>query len=492
MSATPRNFIGGEWKDAQSGQTLANVNPANTDDIIGTVPRSDEADVFAAVAAAKTAHETWRRVPAPQRAEFVFEAHRIMKGRVTEMARALSREEGKVLAEAVGELGKTLKILEYQAGEGRRLSGYSRESEMPGNYAYTRREPLGVVALITPWNFPVAIVAWKIAPAIIAGNTVVLKPSELTPVTATMVVECFEQAGVPAGVINMVHGLGPEAGEPLINHADVAAISFTGSNAVGNHLYRAAAARGAKVQCEMGGKNPIIVLADADVENAAAAAAKGGFGSTGQRCTATSRAIVHEDVADDFVAFLRQHADETVAGDPLLSSTTMGPSVSESQLTKVLEYMEIGKGEATLVCGGGRLTDGALAKGFFPAPTIFDHVDPAARIAQEEIFGPVLTVIRVTSFEEAIAVANNVQYGLSSSIYTNDYARVFQYVDQIETGICHVNSPTMGGEAHMPFGGMKSTGIGGREMNEEAMEFFTEVKTVYFDYTGVKREGNTY
>lgn len=486
------NLIGGQWVAAKGGRTLANVNPADTDDVIGHATRSDESDVLAAVSAASEAFEAWRRVPAPRRAQFVFDAWKIMESRKPEIGRALSHEEGKILAEGLGEVQKTLNILEFQAGEGRRLSGYSRESEMPGNYAYTKKEPLGVVALITPWNFPVAIPAWKIAPAIIAGNTVVFKPSELTPATAQMVVECFVDAGVPSGVINLVHGIGPEVGEPLINHPAVRAISFTGSNAVGHHCYRAGAARGIRVQCEMGGKNPIIVLEDADISQAAAAAAKGGFGSTGQRCTATSRAIVMESVADELVAELETHLEAVVAGDPLVEGTTMGPSVSEPQLEKVLSYMEIGKGEATLVAGGHRLTQGSLARGYFPAPTLFDHVKPGSRIATEEIFGPVLSVIRVSSFEEAMEVANAVEFGLSSSLYTNDYSKVFRYVEQIETGICHVNSPTMGGEAHMPFGGMKSTGIGGREMNEEAMEFFTEVKTVYFDYTGQKREGNLY
>lgn len=486
------NFIDGKWVPAQSGGTIANVNPADTDDVIGHATRSGAVDVEAAVAAADRALASWRKVTAPQRAKFVFEAWRLMAQRKTEIGTALSREEGKILAEGLGEVQKTLNILEFQAGEGRRLSGYTRESEMPGNFCYTKRAPLGVVALITPWNFPVAIPAWKIAPALIAGNTVVFKPSEMTPATGQMVLQCFIDAGVPAGVLNMVHGYGAEVGQPLIDHPLVRAISFTGSNAIGKKCHESGAARGIPVQCEMGGKNPIIVLEDADIGMAAAAAAKGGFGSTGQRCTATSRCIVHESVADAFVDELKRHREAVVAGNPLAEGTTMGPSISGDQLEKVLKYMEIGESEATLVAGGGRLTDGDLARGFFPNPTIFDHVPKHARIAQEEIFGPVLSVIRVSSFEEAISVANGVQFGLSSSLYTNDFKRVMQYAEEIETGICHVNSPTMGGEAHMPFGGMKATGIGGREMNEEALDFFTETKVVYFDYTGAKREGNLY
>jgi acyl-CoA reductase-like NAD-dependent aldehyde dehydrogenase len=492
MTENYLNYIGGEWMGAQNGETIPNINPADNDDIIGHLAKSGDAEAKAAIAAASEAFETWRRVPAPKRADYLFEVWRIMAGRKEEIGRALAREEGKVLAEAIGEVQKTLNVLEYQAGLGRRISGYSRESEMPGNYAYTRREPLGVCALITPWNFPVCIPAWKIAPALVAGNTVVFKPAALTPASADLVVKCFIDAGLPGGVLNLIQGQGRVVGETLINAPEVAAISFTGSNSVGQHCHSAGAARGIPVQCEMGGKNPIIVLEDADVAQAASAAAKGGFGSTGQRCTATSRAVVHESVADEFVALLKQHAEAMVPGNPLESGTTMGPSVSADQLETVLNYIEIGKNEAALVTGGGRLTDGALGRGFFPAPTIFDYVTADCRIAQEEIFGPVISVLRVKNFDEAMDVANNVEFGLSSSIYTNNYRNVMHYVERIETGICHVNSPTMGGEAHMPFGGMKSTGVGGREMNEEALEFYTELKTVYFDYTGAGREGNLY
>jgi aldehyde dehydrogenase (NAD+) len=490
--ATYRNYIGGEWVESQSGRSIPNTNPANLSQSFGDVPLSTEAEMKAAIASAHEAFKTWRRVPAPKRADIVFKAWRIMGERKEEIGRLLSQEEGKILPESLGEVQKTLNILEFQAGEGRRLSGYSRESELPRNYAYTRREPLGAVGLITPWNFPVCIPAWKIAPAIIAGNTVVLKPSELTPATAVEVVKCFVDAGAPRGVINLVHGLGAEVGELLVNAPEIEAVSFTGSNDVGHHIYASAAKRGVRVQCEMGGKNPIIVMEDANLPLAIAATATGAFGSTGQRCTATSRAIVHESIADEFVAGVLGELQKIKPGCPLTEGTTMGPSVSEAQLSKVLEYMEIGKGEAELKAGGYRYTEGDCANGVFPAPTLFDHVSPNARIATEEIFGPVLCVIRVKSFDEAMEVANNVQYGLSSSIYTNNYEYVMRYAEEVETGICHINSPTMGGEAHMPFGGMKSTGIGGREMNEEAMEFFTEIKTVYFDYTGAGREGNLY
>jgi aldehyde dehydrogenase (NAD+) len=456
------------------------------------VPCSSREEALSAVAAAQAAFSSWRKVPSPKRGDIVLRAWKIMEERKERIGRKLATEEGKILGEALGEVQKTLNVLEYLGGEGRRLSGVSRASELPSNYAYTRREPLGVVGLITPWNFPVAIPAWKIAPALVAGNTIVLKPSELTPETAIEVVQCFLDAGVPPGVLNLVHGMGEEVGAAIVEAPAVRAISFTGSTEVGKHIYAQGAARGIRVQCEMGGKNPIIVLEDADIEMAAAATVAGAFGSTGQRCTATSRAIVHNSIADVFVASVRRRMKDIVPGDPLVPETTMGPSVDSEQFERVCGYLEVGKGEATLLEGGHVLKDGALSDGYFVAPTLFDHVDRNARIAQEEIFGPVLSVIRVENFEEAIDVANDVAYGLSSSLYTNNYAQVFKYVEEIETGICHVNSPTMGGEAHMPFGGLKDTGIGGREVNEEALEFYTEIKTVYFDYTGASRTSNIY
>ena len=492
MAEVYRNLIGGEWAPSKSGRTTPNINPADARVSLGDVPLSTQGEARAAVAAAHGAYRAWRAVPAPKRADVIYRVVRLLEERKELIARLLTQEEGKIYRESLGEVQKAINAVEFQAGEGRRLSGVARESELVKNAAFTRREPLGVVGLITPWNFPVAILAWKIAPALVAGNTVVLKPSELTPATAVEVVRCFVDAGLPPGVLNLVHGLGEEVGAAIVDAPEVRAVSFTGSDAVGRHIYRRCADRGVRAQCEMGGKNPIIVLADADVELAATATVQGAFGSTGQRCTATSRAIVHAAVADAFVAAVVRQMDRIVAGDPFDPATSMGPSVSAEQLERVLRYMEVGRGEATLVRGGGRLTEGALAHGYFPAPTLFDHVEPTARIAQEEIFGPVLSVLRVPSFDAAIEVANGVAYGLSSSLYTNDYARVFEYVDRIETGICHVNSPTMGGEAHLPFGGMKQTGIGGREMNEAAYEFFTELKTVYFDYTGVRRESNVY
>jgi acyl-CoA reductase-like NAD-dependent aldehyde dehydrogenase len=364
---------------------------------------------------------------------------------------------------------------------------------MPRTFVYTVKAPLGVVAIITPWNFPIAIPCWKIAPALVAGNTIVFKPATLTPWTAVRAIELLEQAGLPKGVVNVVLGSGGAVGDQLVHHAAVRAVSFTGSNEVGTRVYTEGAKRLLKVQCELGGKNPLVVLEDADLELAADATAQGAFGSTGQRCTATSRAIVVNEVADRFVELLAARAQKVVVGDPLAEGVTMGPSVDQGQFETVLRYLDVAQKEgARLVTGGCRLADGAHAHGHFVAPTIYDGVTDTMRIAKEEIFGPVLSVIRVKDFDEAVRVANEVEYGLSSSLYTNDVNRMYRFVDLIETGIVHVNSPTVGGEAQAPFGGMKGTGVGTREQGSVAVDFFTELKTVYADYTGVKRTTNIY
>lgn len=415
--------------------------------------------------------------------------HRLMSERAEELSRAMTREEGKILREARGEVQKTLNILEFVAGEGLRLSGDTMPSEIGQTFAYTVREAIGVVGAITPWNFPVAIPCWKIAPALVAGNTVVFKPASLTPETAEMVVSMFAEAGLPAGVLNLVFGVGSEVGAAIVEDPRVRALSFTGSNDVGVALYSRAAEGGKKVQCEMGGKNPILVLEDADLAMAVEATAQGAFGSTGQRCTATSRAVLVDAIADEFVERLAERARELVVGDGLEESVDMGPSVDESQFDTVLEFIGAGREDgAELVTGGEPLTGEAHRKGFFVAPTVFDRVDRKSRIAQEEIFGPVLSVIRVQDFDEGLEVCNDTRYGLTSSIYTQDASRMFRFVRGIETGITHVNSPTMGGEAQLPFGGTKATGVGMREMGKTAIDFYSEWKTVYIDYTGKKRE----
>jgi aldehyde dehydrogenase (NAD+) len=481
------NFIGGVWAPSKGGKTAKNLNPA-TEEPIGEVTVSTREDAEAAVAAAKAALPGWRRTPAPKRGEILARAALEMTRRKEELARALTLEEGKTLGEALGEVQKAINVIEFQSGEGRRLNGETIPSELPSTFCYTQREPLGVVALVTPWNFPVAIPTWKLAPALVAGNTVVLKPASITPWCAKIIAEIFATAGLPAGVLNVVFGPGSTVGDALTTHKDVKAISFTGSNEIGLKLYATGAAHHKKVQCEMGGKNPLIVLEDAELELASTATVQGAFGSTGQRCTATSRAIVHTKVAAEFTRLVVDKTRALKVGDGTQQGVNVGPCVDDHQFKSVMGYLEIGKREAKLACGGERVGQ----KGYFVSPTVFTGVKPGMRLAQEEVFGPVLAVIEVKDFDEAIEVANGVEYGLTSSIFTNDVQRVFQYNERIETGITHVNSPTVGGEAQLPFGGMKATGVGGREMGKTAIEFFTEWKTVYVDYTGGKRTTNIY
>src|SRR6202040_2874851 len=427
----------------------------NLDEIIGFAPLSTREEAREAIAAARAAFPAWRDTPAPVRSRVLAKAALLMEQQKEEVARLMTREEGKALKDALGEVQKSINILEFMAGEGRRLGGETLPSELPKNFAYTLKQPLGVVAAIAPWNFPVSIPVWKIAPALISGNTVVFKPATLTAFTGARVIQIFEQAGVPAGVLNMVVGSGSQVGDELLQHPDVRAISFTGSNEVGSELYAQGARRMKKCQCEMGGKNPLVILSDADLPLAVESTVSGAFASTGQRCTATSRVVIEESVADKFVEMLVERAKKYVVGDGLEGGADMGPSVDDSQFNTVLKYLEIGKGEGELLCGGERLTGSRYDKGWFVAPTVFDHVAWDSKLAQEEIFGPVLSVIRVKDFDEALRVANSVRYGLSSSIYSTDSNKIFEFVDKIETGMTHVNSPTVDGEAHVPFGGAK-------------------------------------
>ncbi len=489
---TARNYIDGKWVESRPTAFFERRNPANLDEIVSCSPASTREEMRAAIAAAKAAFSGWRDTPAPIRGRILARAAAIMEQQKEDLARLLTREEGKTFRESLGEVQKSVNILEFISGEARRLGGATLPSELPRNFAYTIKQPIGVIGAITPWNFPVSIPVWKLAPALVAGNTVVFKPAELTPLTATSVLRIFEEAGLPAGVLNMVLGAGEEIGDELVSHPDVRAISFTGSNAVGNSIYVNGARLSKKCQCEMGGKNPVIVLDDADLALAMEACVFGAFGSAGQRCTATSRVIVDESVADPFVQMLVDRARMLKVGDGLAYGIDVGPLVDERQLESVLRYIEIGKIEGRLLLGGGRLRGEGYDRGYFVAPTVFDHVPPEAAIAQEEIFGPVLSIIRVADFEEAMHAANSVKYGLSSSIYTNDAVRMFEFIDRIETGVTHVNSPTVGGEAQLPFGGMKATGVGMREMGSDAIDFYTEVKSVYIDYTGQKRQTNIY
>ncbi len=487
-----RNFINGEWVESKSPKIVERRNPANTDEVVARIPLSTREEMKHAIVAAKAAFSAWRDTPAPQRGKILFNAVRIMQDQKEELARLLTREEGKALKDSLGEVQRAINITEFMAGEARRMNGETLTSELPKNFAYTLRQPLGVVGAITPWNFPVAIPVWKIAPALVYGNTVVFKPATLTPLTAMKIVEIFAQAGVPAGALNLVMGTGKDAGDELVTNIHVHALSFTGSNEVGCALYTSGAQRLKKIQCEMGGKNPVVVLADADLHLAMESTLFGAFASTGQRCTATSRVVIEESVADKFLSMLVERTKKFSVGDGLEPGVEMGPSVDETQMNTVLEYIELGKKDAKLLCGGERLSGPRYDKGWFVAPTIFDNVRPDSRLAQEEIFGPVLSVVRVKNFDEALAAANSVRFGLTSAIYTTDSNKIFEFVDKIETGMTHVNSPTVGGEAHVPFGGAKDSSVGPREVGHTALDFYTDTKIVYIDYTGRKRESTIY
>ncbi|HYB93915.1 MAG TPA: aldehyde dehydrogenase family protein [Vicinamibacterales bacterium] len=478
------NFVGGRWVPAQSAATFENRNPANTDDLIGLFPDSTTDDAENAIAAARRAFNSWRLVPAPKRAELLLKAAQLIVERKEQFARDMTREMGKILDETRGDVQEAIDMTYFLAAEGRRLHGQTAPSELRDKFAMSLRQPVGVCSMITPWNFPMAIPSWKIIPALVCGNTVVLKPSELTPLSAMHFIKTLEEAGVPPGVVNMVTG-GPAIGEVLTTHPDVAVVSFTGSTAVGRLVNQNAAPFFKKVHLEMGGKNAIMIMDDANLDLALEGCVWGGFGTTGQRCTAASRVIVHERVHDRFVDRFVERARALRVGDGLDPNTQMGPSISERQLQKVMSYVEIGKQEgATVAVGGNRLTGGAHAKGFFHEPTIFTGVTPSMRIAREEIFGPVVSVMKVASVDEAVAVANDVVYGLSCSIYTQDINRAFKAMRDVYTGIFYVNAPTIGAEVHLPFGGTKATGNGHREAGLAALDVFSEWKSVYVDFSG--------
>jgi aldehyde dehydrogenase (NAD+) len=487
------NFVGGEWLAPTTRAYTANRNPADPEDIVGHFPASGEKDVLEAVRAAKEAFPAWSAMPPPARGRILWKAVEIFRSRIEEIARLLCREEGKTVSEARGEIIKGINLFEFYAGEGFRLHGKTLPSETRQTLTFTLRQPLGVVALITPWNFPFAIPAWKSAPALITGNTVVLKPASNTPATAVLIARILDEAGIPKGVFNVVMGSGGVVGNALVDHPEVKAVSFTGSNAVGMALNQRCAKRGIKVTAEMGGKNPVVVMEDADLDLVCVGVLQGAFGSTGQRCTATSRLVVPKKISRALTEALVAGANQLKVGPGLESGIDMGPAVDEGQLQTDLKYMEIAQGEgARLVAGGKRLRGGSLERGYFVSPTIFAGVKPGMRIHQEEVFGPVLGIVEVNDFEEALAVANGVEFGLSASIYTRDANRAMAFVERAEVGMVHVNNPTVGGEAQLPFGGWKTTGIGEREMAEEGAEFFTQLKTVFFDYTGQPRQSKIY
>ncbi|MEO8678795.1 MAG: aldehyde dehydrogenase family protein [Vicinamibacterales bacterium] len=477
------SYVNGKWYHPKSGTISRNINPADTADVIAEFPLATAADVRMAIDAATAAFPSWKKTPGPERGRVLWRAADIARRRLDEIARTLTREQGKILKEARGEVLKGISLLEYYAGEGFRMHGKTLPSESRDTFTYTLRQPLGCVGLIAPWNFPWAIPVWKSAPAIVAGNAVVFKPAELTPATSVLLAEIYEEAGLPPGVFNMVVGSGREVGEAMVSAPELRAISFTGSNNVGNALYVKAAQRGAKVTCEMGGKNAVIVMPDADLDKAATAIHGGAFGSTGQRCTATSRVIAHPDIKEALVERLVAAAKKIKLGPGLDDSSDMGPAVDTRQWTTVMDYIKVGQGEgARLLTGGTRPEQ--FAQGFFIEPTIFDNVGPSMRIFKEEIFGPVLGVTTAASLEEALRFANSVEYGLTTSIFTENISAVMKFIDEVETGMVHVNEPTVGGEAQLPFGGTKSTGVGEREMAEEGLNFFTEIKTVFINYSG--------
>ncbi len=479
-----RNFINGEWVDASGGKAYENRNPANTDELIGMFVSSSSEDVDAAVEAAKEAYKSWRLVPAPKRAEMLFRTAELLVQNKERFSKDMTREMGKVLAETRGDVQEAIDMTYYMAGEGRRLFGQTTPSELPNKFAMSVRQPIGVCGMITPWNFPMAIPSWKMMPALVAGNTVVLKPAEDTPLSSYHLVQALHEAGVPKGVVNLVSGDGPNAGAPLARHKDVPVVSFTGSTAVGRLVAEACAPDFKHCSLEMGGKNIIIVLEDANLELAVDGAIWGGFGTTGQRCTAASRIAVHKEVYKEFVERFVARAKKLKVGDGLDPTVEMGPCINEQQLKTVMEYVEVGKLEgAKLLTGGNRLTSGAHAKGWFHEPTIFGDCHAKMRIAQEEIFGPVVSVIPIGSFEEAVEVANGVAYGLSASIYTRNVNRAFAAMRDLYTGIVYVNAPTIGAETHLPFGGTKQTGNGHREAAIAAIDFYTEWKTLYIDYS---------
>ncbi len=479
-----QNYIGGQWQGAHSGEAFPNYNPA-TGELLGHFPLSAESDVDAAVRAARAAFEQWRLVPAPKRGEILFRVGALMTRYKEDLARTMTQEMGKVLKETLGDVQEGIDMAYYMAGEGRRLFGYSVPVELPNKTGMAMRDPVGVVACITPWNFPIAIPTWKMFPALIAGNTIVLKPAEDTPLSALRLVEILYEAGLPEGVVNLVFGPGNPTGEALIRHPEVSVISFTGSTETGRHVAIEAAKSLKRVSLEMGGKNAVIVMDDADLDLAVEGILWSAYGTTGQRCTACSRLIVHRSTQAALLDKLVPRIEQLRLGNGLDEQVDIGPIINEKQLQKVHSYTEIGKAEgAKLITGGEIVREGKLAEGHFYRPTLFKDVRPQMRIAQEEIFGPTLAVIAVDSLDEAIAVSNHTKYGLSSSIYTQNINRVQQATRDLTTGIVYINSGTTGAEIQFPFGGTRGTGNGHREAGLAGLDVFTEWKVVYTDFSG--------
>ena len=473
------NYIAGEWKASSSGETFENRNPSNPSEIIGHFAASDATDVDAAIGAAHDAFAGWAGTSPIARANILYKASEILASRLQDVARDLTREEGKTLKEAIGETSRAVAILRYYAGEVQQPDGEHYPSANINTFLFTIREPIGVCALITPWNFPIAIPAWKLVPAIAFGNTVVLKPASFTPLCTVHLTAALADAGLPAGVLNLVTGSASKIGDPLVKDERVAAISFTGSDTVGHGIKQIASDRGAKVQLELGGKNPAIVLADADIGQAITQVVNGAMMSTGQKCTATSRAIIDRKIVAEFTEKLGQRISSLKVGDPLHDSTNIGPLISDEAATKVTDEITRSTGDGVqLVAGGKRLE---INGGYFVEPTLFANVESESRLGQDELFGPVLGIIPVDGIDEAISVANNVRYGLSASIFTRDIGKALKFVNGIHAGIVHVNSETAGAEPQVPFGGYKGSSSYSREQGKSAREFYTQIKTVYFD-----------
>ena len=480
-----RNYIDGQWTSATSGDSFESRNPSDWQELVATAPKSNEADVDAAVKAARQAYTSWRIVPPPVRSEIVHRIGEELQTRKEELATLMSREMGKVLVEARGDVQEGIDCAFYYAGEGRRLFGQTTPSELGNKFAMTMRMPIGVAALITPWNFPVAIPCWKALPALVCGNTLIFKPAKDVPACATILTEIFAAAGVPPGVFNLVHGTGQEVGSELTNHFGIDLVSFTGSSKTGAEVAATCGHTHKRVSLEMGGKNAQIVMEDANLDLALEGALWGAFGTTGQRCTATSRLILHRDIKQDFTDKLLAHTRQLRLGSGIDPNTDVGPLVNAAQLERVKDYLKLARQEgADILIGGQQPQEEGLEKGYFFEPTVLDRVKPEMRVAQEEIFGPVVSVIEVESFEEAIAVLNNSCYGLSSAVYTQNVNRAFQAMRDIEAGITYINGPTIGAEVHLPFGGVKATGNGHREAGSAALDVFSEWKTVYVDFSG--------
>jgi aldehyde dehydrogenase (NAD+) len=485
MAKTFNNFINGEWVEPRSGAWFQNRNPANTADIIGRFPDSSAADIEAAVRSARRGFEQWRRTPAPARGDVLRRVGDLLVARKEKIADAMTREMGKVLAETRGDVQEGIDTAYYAATEGRRLFGHVAPSELRQKWAMSYRRPIGVVGLITPFNFPMAIPTWKLFPALLCGNSVVIKPSEDVPHTTHLLVEILLEAGLPPEVIQLVHGRGDTAGRALVEHPQVPVISFTGSTATGSIIGETCGRMHKRLSLEMGGKNAMIVMDDADLELALDGVIWGAFGTTGQRCTATSRLIIHRKVHDKFLRMVASAAEGLRLGDGREDKTDVGPLIHEDARKKVEHYMGIADEEGLEIVTGGKRAGGArLGRGFFFRPTVVAGVRPGMRMEQEEIFGPVLSVIRVNSYEDAVKVNNGVAYGLSSSIYTTDVNRAFRAMEDLDNGITYVNAPTIGAEAHLPFGGVKATGNGHREGGWEVYDFYSETKVCYVDYSG--------